>query len=185
MMSHRAARFFLLLSDNSWYLAEGMLLPLFAFYTHQVGGSIFDIGYIYASYLITLGVSIIFVGHYSDVYNKEWPMFIGWLLHALFTFSYLFVETKMQFALVQVGLGISDALSTPTWYALYSRFVKENTGFFWGLNDGLDNICTGLGILLGGFIYAYTRSFNTLFIFMGCIHLIGAVGAYQLIRKKV
>lgn len=184
MISHRKRRLLLLLSDNSWYLAEGMLMPLFAAVTQQMGGSIFDIASIYALYLVTLGIAIVIVGHFSDLYNKERLMLVGWFLHSLLTFCYMFMSTTSHFALIQIGLGISDALSTPTWYALYSKSdVQKYNGFFWGLSDGMEQICLGTGILLGGVIVYYT-SLNNLFFIMGCLHLLGTFAVYQLMKKR-
>jgi hypothetical protein len=45
----------------------------------------------------------------------------GNVLQTVFTFCYIFVTTKKQLALLQIGLGISGGLSTTTWYALYER----------------------------------------------------------------
>lgn len=174
----------LLYASNLWYLAEGMLGPLFALYVNQIGYSLFDVSWTWALYLITLGIIIIFVGYLSDTYSKEKFLFWGYFSHAICTFGYLFVENTFHLALVQIGLGISAGFSTPTWNALYARYEnKEHDGLTWGLANGIDSICTGAALIIGGIVITYT-SFKLLFVMMGILHLLATLSVYKFLRKN-
>lgn len=162
-----------------WYFGEGMLGPLFAIFAQQIGGDILDITWAWAIYLLLTGIIMIFIGKLSDEkISKELLMIIGYSLNAIFTFGYLFVSSPQHLFLIQAGLGISWALATPTWDALYSKHEdRKNAGTAWGFADGLPQIITGISILIGGFIISYF-SFKTLFLIMGSIQVIATL--YQI-----
>ena len=111
-------------------------------------------------------------------------MVVGYLLNALFTFSYLLVSSPWHLFIVQAGLGIAAALATPTWDALYSKHEdRKNGGFQWGIADGMAQIVPGLGLIVGGYMIVF-GSFVTLFITMGIIQVIAAIYQAQILIKK-
>ncbi len=162
-----------------WYFGEGMLGPLFAVFTQQIGGDVLDITWAWAIYLLLTGTVMILIGKLSDEkITKEFLMIIGYALNAIFTFGYLFVSSPIHLFLIQAGLGIAWALATPTWDALYAKHQdKKHDGEAWGFADGLPQITTGIAILLGGLIVSYS-SFKTLFLVMGIFQVIATL--YQI-----
>ena len=174
----------LLYGGNLWFLGEGMFGPLLAVFTEKIGGSILDVSYAWATYLMVTGVLIIVCGAVSDKHcSKERLMVGGYALNTCFTFLYLFVETPFQMLLVQAGLGLANALSVPTWNALYARYEnKDHGGYTWGLAAGEALFIRGVAMLIGGFIV--TRySFTALFLTMGIIQTISTVYQAQILRK--
>ena len=162
----------LLYGSNLWYLGEGMLGPLFAIFGEKVGGSILDISWAWAIYLIIIGILVIFIGNFSDKVSKEKLMMAGYALNAVFTFCYLLVSAPVHLFLVQAGLGVAAALSIPTWLALYAKYEdKKKGGLSWGIATGLNRIATGVALVIGGLIVTYL-SFNVLFITMGIIQVL-------------
>jgi len=103
-------------------------------------------------------------------------MIIGYSLNAIMTFMYIFVSTPTHLFFVQVGLGISAALATPTWDALYDKYSGDGSkdGTMWGIADGLPKIVTGIAVLLGGFIVT-KYSFTILFFIMGFIQVFATI----------
>ena len=84
-------------SSNIWYLAEGMLGPLFAVFAQKIGGNVFDVAWAWALFLIIDGLLIVVVGKISDKYIKgNILMVAGYALNALFTFGYLFVHSTAE-----------------------------------------------------------------------------------------
>lgn len=165
----------LLFANNLWYLSEGMLGPLFGVFCARFHSSPLDISWVWALYLISVGVVVIALGYISDFIYKEKLLIFGYALQTVFTFCYIFVSTKTQLALLQIGLGISGGLSTTTWYVLYARYEdKTHEGLTWGLANGLASIYTGVALLCGGLIIAY-GSFEMLFTIMGIIQLIATI----------
>lgn len=165
----------LLFANNLWYLSEGMLGPLFGVFCAKFQSSPLDISWVWALYLISVGIVVIGLGYISDFIYKEKLLIFGYALQTVFTFCYIFVSTKKQLALLQIGLGISGGLSTTTWYVLYARCEdKTHEGLTWGLANGLASIYTGVALLCGGLIIAY-GSFEVLFTIMGIVQLIATI----------
>ena len=70
----RAPRYIrlLLYSSGAWYFGEGMIAPFFSLYTNSIGGSILDITWVWATYLIIAGIFTVLVGKVSDTWiSKE------------------------------------------------------------------------------------------------------------------
>jgi MFS family permease len=165
----------LLYGSNIWYFGEGMLGPLFAVFAERIGGSILDISWAWATYLVFTGIFVMFVGKISDGRSKEKLMVLGYALNALFTFAYLLVSSPVHLFMVQAGLGIASALAIPTWSALYSSSgSRKQKGYEWGLVTGEARILTAAGMVLGGFIASYL-GFPTLFIIMGIVQVAATV----------
>ncbi len=175
----------LLYGGNIWYFGEGMLGPLFAIFTERVGGDILDVSWAWATYLILAGLFYIVVGKITDAHdNKEKVMVLGYALNALFTFGYLFVSTPLHLFIVQAGLGIAAAMTTPTWDALYAKHEdRRHDGFQWGLAGGIAQIITGVAIVIGGYIVSYF-SFTVLFLTMGIIQVVATICQAQMLRNK-
>jgi len=132
-----------------------------------------------------LGILMVFIGRLSDKYvDRRKLLFAGYVLNAIFTFSYLLVSNPFQLLLVQAGLGVAAAFATPTWNAVYSENEnKKIGGLEWGMADGLSAFFSGIAIILGGLIVTYI-SFSALFIIMGIIQTISAITLIPAIRKK-
>ncbi len=174
----------LLYSTYMWYLASGMLGPLFAVFTEKIGGDIFDISWAYATYLIVTGFLIVLVGKISDKYSKEKLMLIGYALNTIFTFGYLFISTPAHLFIIEAGLGIASALAWPTWDALYAKYENKNSdGYTWGLAAGGEFFMGGIGLLIGGLIVEQF-SFKILFIVMGSIQLIATFYQARILIKS-
>ncbi len=173
-------------SSNLWNFADGLLGPLFAVFAQKVGGNILDISWAWGIYLVAMGVFIIIVGFVSDRMPKLPILFSGYILTAALTFCYLFVSTPTQLFVLQGAMGFALALTNPTHYALYARYVREKKGdgVQWGLADGRDKIATGLAVFAGGVLVTAT-SFEVLFITMGVLQIGVAAYLAQLFWRDV
>ena len=173
----------LIIASSLWYFGEGLFGPLFAVYAEKMGGDILDITWAWAAYLFVTGICYVLVGKLvnNSIYKNQ-VMLTGYGLNALLTFAYIFVYDTKTLFLVQVGLGIAEALSTPIWDSLFASNLEdtENT-FHWGLATGHPHVISGIAIAIGGLI-AHYLSFNTLFIFMGCIQLLATFVQYRVLK---
>ena len=162
----------LLISNSLWDFGEGMFGPLFALFSDRIGGSILDISWAWAGYLVVKGVTLIISGKISDKWvAKENLVVAGYALNTLMTFGYLLVHSSTDLMIIEAGLGMAAALTLPSWHSLYARYSKKrNSGFLWGLASGQSDLLAALGMLIGGLIVA-KLSFNALFITMGLIQL--------------
>jgi MFS family permease len=122
---------------------------------------------------VTTGVFYFIIGRYFNhsVYKKH-VMIAGYGLNALITFCYMFFSNTTQLFLLQIGLGIAEALSAPIWDSLFASNMEdtENT-FHWSLASGHTHFVSGIAIAIGGLIANYI-SFDALFLTMGIIQVI-------------
>lgn len=166
----------LLLASSLWYFGEGLFGPLFAVFAEKVGGDIMDITWAWSLYLIVTGISYVAIG---KIFNRtKWKsklIVIGYALNTIFTFAYLLVDNTTSLLLVQVGLGLAEAISTPAWDASFASELEDtNDTFLWGIANGQSFFVSGIAIAIGGAIANYI-SFNALFIMMGCIQLLATI----------
>ncbi len=173
----------LLFAGNIWNFAEGMFGPLLAVFSQRVGGDILEITGAWATYLLVSGVLQMFIGRISDRFDKRRIMVAGYALNTIMTFAYLLVSSAESLFLLQIGLGVANALANPTWYALYDKHSGKGNkdGLLWGVEEGLPDVMTGIGILLGGFI-VFNFSFDALFILMGTFQLLATLVQVRIFR---
>lgn len=166
----------LLYGGNLWSFGAGMFGPLLAVFTEKIGGSVLDVAWAWAIFLIISGVLYINAGKISDhKIKKEKIMVTGYVLNAICTFSYLFVQRPMHLFVVQAGLGVANALASPTWMALYAKYEdRKHAGLAWGLAGGEAAILTGIAVIIGGVVVKYF-SFDVLFVVMGTMQAIAAI----------
>jgi hypothetical protein len=154
----------LLIASSLWYFGEGLFGPLFAIFAEKIGGDLLDITWAWALYLITTGVCYFIVG-----------MIFGYALNTILTFGYMFVHNSKQLFLLQVGLGIAEALSAPIWDTLFANNMEDTDNtFHWSLASGHTHLVSGVAIAIGGLIANYI-SFNALFFTMGVIQLMATI----------
>ena len=108
-------------------------------------------------------------------------MIVGYALNALLTFCYMFVSNPTQLFLLQIGLGMAEALSAPIWDSLFASNLEDTDNtFHWSLATGHTHFVSGIAIAIGGLIANYI-SFNALFLTMGIIQVIATVVQMKLL----
>ena len=160
----------LLLASSLWFFGEGLFGPLFAVFAEQIGGDILDITWAWSLFLITSGLLYIFFGKIlrKSKYKEE-AMVFGYALNTLFTFVYLLIHNSTQLFILQIGLAIAEAISTPIWDALFANNLEDTEdSLFWGIAGGHSHLVSGIAIAIGGLI-TYYISFSFLFVIMGII----------------
>lgn len=182
MLSFKAK--ILLYANNLAMLGEGLFGPLYAVFAEKIGGSVLEITWAWAVYLIVTGITIVFVGAFSDRKGWKKKMLIwGYGVAAVFTFMYLWVDAPWKLYVVEGGLGFAAALSTPTWYALFSKYQHdEERGWSWGIAQGQSKLLLAFSMVLGGFVVSYF-SFFTLFVAMGIIQVLATIVLFGLFQE--
>ncbi len=178
----------LLVGSALWYFGEGMLGPLFAVFSQDIGGNVLDVTNAWAVFLVVTGVCTVFVGRIADHFAKrrgrEILMIVGYALNAALTFAYLLVSTPAQLFWVQAGLGLAVALSASTWLSLYSHStLHEQSSSAWSLESGLQKMVDAAAIFIGGYIVTH-YSFATLFLIMGCVQTIATIYQARILFQK-
>ena len=166
----------LLIASSLWYFGEGLFGPLFAVYAQKIGGDLLDITWAWAAYLIATGIFYVLVGKFVNKSNyKKQVMIFGYGLNALLTFGYIFVHNTQQLFMIQIGLGIAEALSASIWDSLFAHHLEDKSNtFHWSIANGHPHFVSGIAIAIGGLIANYI-SFEVLFLTMGIIQTIATI----------
>ena len=134
-------------------------------------------------WLLAIGVASIVSGIAYPVVGRilnrsRWKfrmIAVGYALNTIFTFAYLLVGNTHQLLIVQVGLGLAEAISTPSWDAFFATQLSETDDTFaWGIASGHTQFISGVAIAIGGLIAEFV-SFQALFLTMGCISLLATL----------
>lgn len=172
---------FLTISDVIVIGGVGLLSPIFAVFVTDgiTGGSVEVVGIAEMLFLLTSSLLQVPVAFLIDKIGGEKDdflfLFIGTLLTSFVFFMYIFIETPMQLYIVQLIYGAITAVTLPSWYAIFTRHIdKKHEGVEWGVYKTLTALASALTAGLSGFI-AYRFGFNSLFLIVGIISVIGAL----------
>jgi len=178
----------LLFASYLWAFGEGLLGPLYAVFTQQIGGDIMELTGAYAFYLIIMGSLSLFFGKISDKGKskniKKYFLIAGFGLNAIATFGYLLVDNPLKLFVLQGVLGLASALATPAWLSFYSvHGNKNNLGAAWGFDDGGTKVIMGIAVLSGGILLTHF-GFTFLFILMGSIQLLANIVLLRMFFRR-
>jgi len=124
---------------------SGLIAPIFAvFIVNDIrGGTVETVGFALALYWIVKSIMQIPIGRWLDRRDGElddyWAMIIGSTCSALGAILFFFFAHAMWHVyLLEVFLGIADALIVPPFYALFSRHLdRGHESFEWALRSSL------------------------------------------------
>lgn len=167
----------LFLYNGVFVFAGSLLGPLYAVYIESIDLGFLSISFTWSVFLLSSTFAMIVVRKYGDrVEEKEYLLLAGYLIRALVWFSYPFVGGLVGVLILQVLLGIGEALGTPSYDAIFAehldngKHVEEYTN--WKL---ISSILSAIAVLIGGFI-VQTYGFNVLFFIMGILAIISFIG---------
>ncbi len=175
----------LLGADFFILLAMGMIAPIYAIFVEEIGGSILDAGIAWAIFCLTSGILMYVIGRWSDK-KKHYSrmLFFGYMLRSLAFLGYFFVQNTTHLFLVQILLGLSMAIATPSYDALYSEHLdKGRYATDWSLWESMNMITAAVAALVGSAIVNYF-GFKTLFIIMFLSGVIGMIISSKLMLKS-
>ncbi len=154
--------------------AESMLVPIYAAFTEEVGGSILDAGIAFAVFSIATGLVIGLLGT-RPVFQRRIKLFLSMGLWASVCadVGYVFVQNKWQLFAVQVVAGLASGLIEPAWDSVFSDGIEEPSAKHWSIWAGGTHLLAGLAALAGGLIVAHL-SFTVLFLAMAAVDALAA-----------
>lgn len=173
---------YLLASEGFWMLSVGLFGPIYAIFVANIpGGDILSAGGAYAAFSFAAGFMVFFISRWEDhVKHKEKLIILGHAVGALGILGYLFIGSPAHLFIVQIILGIAEAIGSPAFDGIYSknldrgRFASE-----WGLYDSMDYIVTGISAAMGGLI-ATMLGFPVLFFIMFILSIVSLVVSVKL-----
>lgn len=137
--------------------AQGVFVPIYAFFVQKIGGGLLETSWAIAVYSIIMGIGTIIIHKikWAQRYRMHF-LWSGWLLWVM-SIAVYFVMTQNIITLYisQILNGIGDALSRPEFDALFSRETKRDLEVGWAFFEGTTSIFAGIAALVGGFIATY------------------------------
>jgi len=170
---------FLTLSDILMLSGWGLVNPIFAvFVTGQIkGGNVEMAGLAITVSLLTKSLVQLPMARLIDKKRGEiddfWVMIIGSLVISFSAFLYIFAKTVSHIFLIQIVNGFGNALSYPSWLAIFTRHIDTHKeGLEWSLYFTATDLGGALVAGLGGAIANYL-GFQPLFLLVGLLSLVG------------
>lgn len=170
----------------------GLINPIFAvFVTKNIeGGTIELIGLATSIYLVLRASLQIPFARFIDSHKGEIDDFVvmavGSFLMSLMPFFYIFASKPIHVLVLQGITGISSAMVSPGWLAIFTRHVDKNAeAQSWGLYNAMVGFAGALASALSGFM-ASLFGFKTLYFIVGCVCTFGSAFlffVYQDLRK--
>lgn len=172
---HRQIKY--LISINAFFIfAFNMFLPLYAIFVESISASIYHVGGVWSFYIFTTGLLVYIISRYENrIKYADNFLILGFLMRALGWSGYIFVSSVLHLYVVQILLALGEAFGTPSYNALFSRYLDR--GRFaseWGLNISINSFLMG-GAAIAGTLIAATFGFSVLFIFMILLSLISTI----------
>ncbi len=172
---------FLIISDVMVVGAAGMLAPLFALFVEDfiVQGDAMVVSISMGIYLLSRSLMQIPIATLIDKIKGEkddfWLMVIFSFLSSLIFLLYLMINQPWQLFLIQFLLGISNAITYPSYMAIFTRHIDKNReGTAWGVYYTLTDLSSAALAVIGGYL-ATSYGFRTLIIIVSMIGLLGSV----------
>ncbi len=166
----------LLLTNALILLAGAMLGPIYALFVEEIGGDLMDASIAGGIFALVAGLTVLISGRCSDrIKHSERIVIAGYVLMTIGFASYMFVETIWQLFIVQIIIGLGEAIYAPVFDALYSRFQSSrHAGEVWGVWEAMSYFVGAIGAVLGGYIVT-AYSFSVLFIIMVMVSFLSGV----------
>jgi len=175
----------LLFTDSLVLISAAMLAPFYALYVDKIGGDILDAGMAASAFAVAAGVASILSGKLADlVRHKERIVALSYLVTGVSFVAYIFVESMAQLLLVQVVIGLAQALYAPAYDALYSKHIrsKRRAGAAWAAWESLNYFALAIGTGAGALLIEY-MGFKALFVAMASLCIISSLRLYILPRR--
>lgn len=154
----------------------GIFNPFYVIYVQKLGGTIQQAGASLAAFSVACGVLILaFSSLESSVKNKRLLYATGTLVRAIaFTF-YIFIGSYFELILVQILLGISLAMTNPTFDSLFTKWTNNDDALSdWSGWEGFTGISIGLASFIGGYVVEH-YGFEVVFAFMALASLLTSI----------
>jgi len=175
----------ILLTTNGLILIAGAMFgPIYAIFVEKIGGSLLDASYAFGIYALAAGTVTLISGKYADrIKENELIVVAGYLIMSLAFFGYTLVNSIQGLLVIQIMIGLGEAIYSPAFDAVYSKHLDgHKSGREWGAWESINYFTTGCGAIAGG-ILVTALGFQTIFIIMGLLCMGSAIYILRLPRK--
>lgn len=176
----------LLVTNGMILFAAAMLGPIYALFVDKIGGDLLDASLAGATFSVTAGIAVFLSGKLSDrVKENELIVMTGYLFMGFGFFLYTQIDSMVQLLFVQVIIGLGEALYSPSFDALYSKYLDgDRSGSQWGTWESMNYFSAAAGAVSGGIVVSFL-SFDALFLGMSVLAIGSALYIYHLPRTTL
>src|SRR3989339_431232 len=174
----------LIITNALVWIATFMLVPVYALFVTSVGGTILDVSLVAAVFYLTAGLGSLVMGRVlTGIQDKKKMLIIGYLIVALGYFFLMGVTSLFQIILIQILLGIGEAIYFPSFDTLFTKhLVSHHESEEWGVWESTRYLTMFAGSFLGGAI-AFWAGFPVLFLIMSGLCLVSAFYLFFVSKK--
>ncbi len=164
--------------NGIFILAGNLLGPLYGVYMEHLRGSITLISISWMVLLASTTVFSMLLATVSHRLNKETLLLAGYLTRACAWTAFMFIGSATSLIILQVILGLGDALGTPAFDAMLAEKTNpDNRIADYARGKFIANVFTAVGVGIGGIIVA-TFGFPPLFGLMAVLAMVSFFGVY-------
>lgn len=166
----------LFLFNGIFVFALSLLGPLYAVFVLKIVDDIFWVSVSWATALITSSIVVFYLSKYGDRYKDKNLLLAGYLVRAASWALFIFIGNIWQLLVLQVFLGVGEALGTPSFNAIFAEHLDDGKHIAeysdWALIvNAVIAVATVMGALL---VRQY--GFGLLFGLMSILSLVAFVG---------
>jgi len=175
----------ILLTTNGLILIAGAMIgPIYALFVEKIGGDLLDASYAFGAYALAAGITTLISGRYADkLKENELIVVFGYGIMGLAFFGYTLVSSIWSLLIVQIIIGLGEAIYSPAFDAIYSKHLDgRKSGREWGAWESINYFTIALGAITGGFLVTLF-GFNVMFIVMGLLSFASAIYVFRLPRR--
>ena len=175
----------ILLITNGLILTAGAMLgPIYALFVGKIGGDLLDASYAFGAYALTAGITTLISGRYADkLKENELIVVFGYGILGMAFFGYTLVNSMWSLLIVQIIVGLGEAIYSPAFDAVYSKHLDgHKSGREWGAWESINYFTIAFGAISGRFLVTFL-GFNAMFIVMGLISFASAIYIFRLPRR--
>ena len=157
----------LFLSNSLLVFASALLGPLYAIFVTGIDEKILSVSFSWFAFLASAIFFTYLVAKYGDrVKEKEYMLLGGYIIRAVVWIFFIFVSNIEQLIILQILLGIGEALCNPSFDAIFaSHLDKGKPVADYSIWKMVEKIAIASGTLIGGIIVSLF-GFSPLFIIM-------------------
>jgi MFS family permease len=161
--------------NGLFVLAGSLLGPLYAVYAGKFAG--ISISLSWSAFLFSTTFFNFILTRYGDVIkDRRYLLLAGMAIRSIVWFCFIFIETAFSLILLQVILGIGEALGGPSFDSILARNVDEEKMVKqYSIWKFVANLMTAGGTLVGGLI-ANKYGFQVLFLAMSFLAAVSFFG---------
>lgn len=177
----------LLFLINSIFVFAGSLFgPLYALYVSRLDNSITAISFSWSVFMLSSTLFSYLIGKYGDkLKEQEYLLAAGFFVRGLAWVGYIFVDNLVWLIVLQVFLGLGEAMGTPSWNAIFAKHLDNKKEVMeyssWNV---INNLMVATATVVGGFIASYF-GFNALFVIMSSLAFVSFFGVIATPRKTL